>query len=141
MPTAPASTATRPDPGPGPPPSRFIPTKVVAGAEGGMILTRDEALRDEARIYRDQGKASFLEGGHVRMGSAWRMSEVQAAVAMVHLRRLDEFIGVRRAVAARYDEAFAGCAGPDHLAGAGRLAAATTTSTWPSWLRASTGPP
>jgi perosamine synthetase len=89
----------------------FYPTKVVAGAEGGMILTGDAALRDEARIYRDQGKASFLEGGHIRMGSAWRMSEVQAAVAMVHLRRLDEFIGVRRAVAARYDAALSGCPG------------------------------
>jgi len=86
----------------------FYPTKVVAGAEGGMILTADEALRDEARIYRDQGKASFLAGGHVRLGSAWRMSELQAAVAMVHMEWLDEFIAVRRAVAARYDEAFAG---------------------------------
>jgi perosamine synthetase len=86
----------------------FYPTKVVAGAEGGMILTADEGLRDEARIFRDQGKASFLEGGHIRLGSAWRMSEVQAAIAMVHLERLDEFIAVRRRVAARYDEAFAG---------------------------------
>jgi dTDP-4-amino-4,6-dideoxygalactose transaminase len=89
----------------------FYPTKVVAGAEGGMILTGDEHLRDEARIYRDQGKASFLAGEHVRLGSAWRMSEVQAAVALVHLRRLDEFIAVRRTVAARYDQALAGCPG------------------------------
>jgi dTDP-4-amino-4,6-dideoxygalactose transaminase len=76
-----------------------------------MILTRDATLRDEARIYRDQGKASFLDGGHVRMGSAWRMSEVQAAVALVHLRRMDEFIAVRRAVAGRYDEALGDCPG------------------------------
>jgi len=88
----------------------FYPTKVVAGAEGGMILTADEWLRDEGRIFRDQGKASFLGGGHIRLGSAWRLSEVQAAVALVHLQRLDEYIAVRRAVAARYDEALAGCA-------------------------------
>jgi dTDP-4-amino-4,6-dideoxygalactose transaminase len=89
----------------------FYPTKVVAGAEGGMLVTGDERIADEARIYRDQGKASFLAGGHVRLGSAWRLSEVQAAVILVHLRHLDEFIGVRRSVAARYDEAFAGCPG------------------------------
>jgi dTDP-4-amino-4,6-dideoxygalactose transaminase len=89
----------------------FYPTKVVAGAEGGMILTSDEGLRDEARVYRDQGKASFLGGHHVRLGSAWRLSEVQAAVALVHLARLEEFIAVRRAVAARYDQALAGCPG------------------------------
>ncbi len=89
----------------------FYPTKVVAGAEGGMLLTADPSIRDEARILRDQGKASFLGGGHIRMGSAWRMSEVQAAVALVHLRRIDDFIAVRRGVAARYDDALAACPG------------------------------
>jgi dTDP-4-amino-4,6-dideoxygalactose transaminase len=89
----------------------FYPTKVVAGAEGGMILTRDERLRDEGRVYRDQGKASFLAGGHVRLGAAWRLSEVQAAVILVHLQRLDEFIAVRRGVAARYSKELTGCPG------------------------------
>jgi dTDP-4-amino-4,6-dideoxygalactose transaminase len=86
----------------------FYPTKVVASAEGGMILTVDPAVRDEARIYRDQGKASFLGGGHVRLGAAWRMSEVQAAIGLVHLDRLAEFVAVRRSVAARYDAGLAG---------------------------------
>jgi dTDP-4-amino-4,6-dideoxygalactose transaminase len=89
----------------------FYPTKVLASAEGGLILTADPAIRDEARIYRDQGKASFLAGGHVRLGSAWRMSELQAAVALVHLGRLDDFLAVRRTVAARYDEALSGTRG------------------------------
>jgi perosamine synthetase len=89
----------------------FYPTKVVASAEGGMILTADPIVRDEARIYRDQGKASFLEGGHVRLGAAWRMSEVQAAIGLVHLDRLVEFVAVRRSVAARYDAALASVAG------------------------------
>ena len=35
----------------------FYPTKVMAGGEGGMIVTDDAHLADEARIYRDQGKA------------------------------------------------------------------------------------
>lgn len=89
----------------------FYPTKVVAGAEGGMIVTEDEPLRDEALIYRDQGKASFLGGGHVRLGSAWRMSELQAAVALVHLSRMPAHIARRREVAARYDAALAGIDG------------------------------
>jgi len=33
-----------------------------------MITTADETLRDEARIYRDQGKAGFLGGDHIRLG-------------------------------------------------------------------------
>lgn len=82
----------------------FYPTKVITSGEGGMIVTHDEEVRDEARIYRDQGKADFVGGAHVRLGSAWRMSELHAAVGLVHLRRLDDFIAVRRRVAARYDD-------------------------------------
>jgi len=83
----------------------FYPTKVITSGEGGMITTADEKLRDEARIYRDQGKAGFLGGDHVRLGYAWRMSELHAAVGLVQLARLDEFIAVRRRVARLYDEA------------------------------------
>ena len=36
----------------------FYPTKVMAGGEGGMIVTDDDTIAEEARIYRDQGKGS-----------------------------------------------------------------------------------
>lgn len=85
----------------------FYPTKVMTSAEGGMILTRDERIDQEARIYRDQGKAGFLGGEHVRLGYAWRMSEVHAAIGLVQVRRLREYLEVRRHVGASYDEALA----------------------------------
>ena len=83
----------------------FYPTKVITSGEGGMILTADDRVADEARIYRDQGKAGFLGNVHVRDGYAWRMSEVHAAIGEVHLRRLDGFLEHRAHVAARYDAA------------------------------------
>ena len=89
----------------------FYPTKVITSGEGGIITTADERLRDEARIYRDQGKAGFLGGDHVRMGYAWRMSELHAAVGLVQMARLDEFIAVRRRIAQLYDEALADLGG------------------------------
>jgi perosamine synthetase len=94
----------------------FYPTKVITAGEGGIIVTADEHLRDEAVVYRDQGKAGFLGGEHIRLGAAWRMSEIHAAIALVHLRRLDEFIAARQAVAARYDEALADIEGVSALA-------------------------
>ncbi|MDQ1466537.1 MAG: perosamine synthetase [Actinomycetota bacterium] len=94
----------------------FYPTKVMTSGEGGMIVTSDARLRDDALIYRDQGKAGFLGGEHVRLGSAWRMSELHAAVGLVQLRRLDEFIAIRRAAAAIYDEALRAADGPAGLA-------------------------
>jgi perosamine synthetase len=83
----------------------FYPTKVVTSAEGGMIVTADEGLRDEALLYRDQGKASFVGGDHVRLGYAWRMSELHAAVGLVQWARLEQFLATRRSVAAFYDDA------------------------------------
>jgi len=89
----------------------FYPTKVVTCGEGGMILTASGQLAAEARIYRDQGKASFGANHHVRHGYAWRMSEQNAVTGLVHLRRMIEFIDRRREVAARYDDALAGLDG------------------------------
>src|SRR5262245_61239552 len=83
----------------------FYPTKVMAGGEGGMIVTDDAYLADEARVYRDQGKASFLTNLHTRLGSNWRMSEPHAAIILTQLRRLDQFIAHRTALAAGYDDA------------------------------------
>ncbi|MCU1456310.1 MAG: DegT/DnrJ/EryC1/StrS aminotransferase [Actinomycetia bacterium] len=80
----------------------LYPTKVITSGEGGVIVTADERLRDEAVVHRDQGKAGFLGGDHVRMGAAWRMSEPNAAIGVVHLGRLDGFIARRSAIAARY---------------------------------------
>ncbi len=85
----------------------FYPTKLVTSGEGGMILTRSADLDREARIYRDQGKASFGTNQHVRPGYSWRMNEMSAVTGLVHLRRLGEFIARRRAVAARYEAGLA----------------------------------
>lgn len=85
----------------------FYPTKVMTSGEGGMIITRDERIDREARIYRDQGKAGFLGGDHVRLGYAWRMSEVHAAIGLVQVRRLEEYLEVRRHAGASYDDALA----------------------------------
>jgi dTDP-4-amino-4,6-dideoxygalactose transaminase len=93
----------------------FYPTKVVTSGEGGMIATADERIRDEALIYRDQGKAGFLGGDHIRMGYAWRMSELHAAVGRVQFDRLDMFVSTRQRAAAIYDEALAGIEGVDAL--------------------------
>jgi perosamine synthetase len=94
----------------------FYPTKVVTSGEGGMLVTSSQALADEARIYRDQGKGAFSANHHVRFGYAWRMSEQNAVTGLVHLRRMAEFIERRREVAARYDEALAGLDGLEPLA-------------------------
>ncbi len=81
----------------------FYPTKVMTSGEGGMIVTDDARLAEEARIYRDQGKASFTVNAHVRMGYNWRMSEPHAIIGLKHLDRLPDMISDRQRIAALYN--------------------------------------
>lgn len=81
----------------------FYPTKVMTSAEGGMIVTSDSRINDEARVYRDQGKASFTQNAHVRLGYNWRMSEPHAIIGLRHLERLPGMIVDRQKIAQVYD--------------------------------------
>ncbi len=83
----------------------FYPTKVMTSAEGGMITTDDERIATEARIYRDQGKASFHQNSHIRLGYNWRMSEPCAIIGLRHLQHLKEMVSGRRRAAALYFDA------------------------------------
>ena len=84
----------------------FYPTKVMTSGEGGMITTDDDEIAQTARILRDQGKESFNSNRIVMVGYNWRMPEISAAIGIVQLRRLPEFIEKRNALAKVYDEAF-----------------------------------
>ncbi len=81
----------------------FYPTKVITSGEGGMITTRDERIALEAQRYRDQGKESFSSNFHTRLGYNWRLSEIHAAIGLVHLGHLSEWIDERIRVARIYD--------------------------------------
>jgi dTDP-4-amino-4,6-dideoxygalactose transaminase len=86
----------------------FYPTKVMTSGEGGMLVTDDPRVAEEARILRDQGKASFLVNAHTRLGYNWRLSEPHAIIGHRHLERLPEMLAARRRIAALYDAELAG---------------------------------
>lgn len=85
----------------------FYPTKVMTCGEGGMIITNDKRIQEEAQLYRDQGKTSFLTNTHGRMGYNWRLSEPHAAIGLVQLKRLPEIMEKRAKIAKFYDESLA----------------------------------
>lgn len=89
----------------------FYPTKIITSGEGGMIVTHEQRIRDEAMLYRDQGKLSFTQNLHDKLGSNWRLSEPHAAIGLQHLKHLDAFIEERARIAGWYDEVLAGIPG------------------------------
>lgn len=80
----------------------FFATKVMTSGEGGMLVTDDDGLAKRAKGLRDYGKPEPWVTLHTEIGSNWRMSEFCAAVGLVHLRRLEEFIAWRKKVADLY---------------------------------------
>jgi dTDP-4-amino-4,6-dideoxygalactose transaminase len=69
-----------------------------------MITTDSDELASTAEIVRDQGKQSFNSSQIVKLGYNWRMPEICAALGILQLRRLPEFIENRNLIARMYDE-------------------------------------
>ncbi len=69
-------------------------TKHVTSGEGGIVVGEDEELRRRIALMRNQGQEEkYL---HVALGMNYRLTELQAAIALPQLRRLDEAIEARR---------------------------------------------
>jgi dTDP-4-amino-4,6-dideoxygalactose transaminase len=82
----------------------FNGNKVVTAGGGGMIVTNNEALAARARKLSTQSR----EGAdYIHSAVAWnyRMTNVNAAIGLAQLERLDEMIAAKRAIATRYDGA------------------------------------
>lgn len=65
----------------------FTPTKNVTTGEGGMVTTGDAALAGALRLLRNHGQRSLYE--HVELGYNWRITEMQAAMGVVQVAKLD----------------------------------------------------
>ena len=100
----------------------FHPVKPITTAEGGAVLTADGEIARYAALFRTHGiTKDSIELHHPDEGAWWneqhilgfnyRLTDVQAALGRSQLRKLDRFIARRRAIAAAYDEAFAGLDG------------------------------
>ncbi len=81
----------------------FYATKLMSTGEGGMLFTDDEGLAEFARDRRDYDNRDDFQ-----LRYSYKMTDLQAALGRVQLKRLPGFIQTRRAIAARYTEAFMG---------------------------------
>jgi perosamine synthetase len=82
----------------------FYPNKLVTTGEGGMLLTDDDALAERCRGLRNlcfQPQRRFV---HEELGWNLRMSNLQAAIGVAQLERLDEFVARKRRMGRRYGE-------------------------------------
>jgi dTDP-4-amino-4,6-dideoxygalactose transaminase len=85
----------------------FCQDKIITtGGEGGLLVTNDENVREKAWSFKDHGKsfeavyrrthAPGFRWLHESFGTNWRMTEVQSAIGRAALRKLPEWVAVRR---------------------------------------------
>jgi perosamine synthetase len=83
----------------------FYPNKQMTSGEGAVIVTNDDEWANLFRSLRNQGRDVFNEWlDHSRLGFNYRMSELNAAVGVVQMRRLDELLEKRAMVAGKYNQ-------------------------------------
>lgn len=83
----------------------FYPNKQITTGEGGMILTNDDHLADICVSLRNQGRSR--DGawfGHERLGYNFRLSDINCALGIVQLSRIDQIMEKRRQVAKWYQQ-------------------------------------
>lgn len=96
----------------------FHPVKIITTAEGGMALTNDDRLAQRMDLLRshgvtrDQALMTHEADGpwyyqQIDLGYNYRMTELQAALGLTQLKRLDDYVARRNALAERYDTTLA----------------------------------
>jgi len=95
----------------------FHPVKIITSAEGGMALTNNHALAEQLNLLRSHGITSdsekMTESSHgpwyyqqISLGFNYRMTDIQAALGVSQINRLDFFVEKRNQLAQVYDQAF-----------------------------------
>lgn len=82
----------------------FYPNKHITTGEGGMILTDDDELAETCRSLRNLCFQPHKRFVHERLGWNLRMTNMQAALGLAQLERLDEFVSRKRKMGERYTE-------------------------------------
>ena len=83
----------------------FYPNKQITTGEGGVVVTADPLLAKRIRALRNQGRYptdDWLQ--HTELGYNYRISEINCALGLAQIARLEEILLMREAVAAAYDQ-------------------------------------
>lgn len=89
----------------------FFGNKLITTGEGGMVLFKDPAVAARARRLRDHGMDPERRYWHLDVGFNYRLTNLQAAIGVAQMERIEELAARKRWIAARYREAFAGLPG------------------------------
>jgi perosamine synthetase len=82
----------------------FYPNKQMTTGEGGVLITPEKEVAERVVSERNHGRAQVGQMQHDRIGFNYRLSDLQAAIGIAQVERLDELLNARDNVAALYRE-------------------------------------
>ena len=82
----------------------FYPNKHITTGEGGMVMTDDEELAERCRMIRNLCFRKDVRYVHDEISDNYRFTNLQAAVGLAQLERLEEFVGKKRRMGSYYTE-------------------------------------
>jgi perosamine synthetase len=85
----------------------FYGNKIITTGEGGVIVTNNQAWAERAFFLENQGRYSENPYWHSEVAYNYRMTNIQAAIGLAQLERIDEMIDIRRRNAAHYNRRLA----------------------------------
>lgn len=86
----------------------FFANKAITTGEGGMVTTNDDDFAHRVRRFKDQWFIPEKRFFHPQVGYNYRMSNLQAAVGLAQLERVETLVKARQTVAARYNRLLEG---------------------------------
>lgn len=86
----------------------FYGNKIITTGEGGILTTDDSSLAEKLRFLRDHAMSPEKRYWHTEVGYNYRMTNMQAAVGVAQMERIEEFISKKRHIAEKYAEGLAG---------------------------------
>jgi perosamine synthetase len=89
----------------------FNGNKIITTGGGGALLAEDPALAARAKHLTTTAKADKMEFYHDEVGYNYRLTNIAAALGVAQLEKLDEYVEIKRGIAARYAEGLKDCAG------------------------------
>ena len=81
----------------------FYGNKIITTGEGGMCITNDKTLAEKMRFLKDHGMDAKKRYWHPEIGYNYRMTNIQAAIGLAQLERIDDFLAIRRKNAELYN--------------------------------------
>ena len=82
----------------------FYINKIITTGEGGMVMTNDDDLAQKARLLKNLAYSNRDKFIHHHIGYNYRLTNLQAAMGVAQLNRLEEIVGKKRQVAHWYTE-------------------------------------